>query len=273
MASPERGRSPARRPFGGNAKRKKLNSLVSPDRFVPKREFGDTISTTFRVNKHPQELSPDEKLLRRRLPGDDPFLPTSHRPLGLPGQRPPLTRLRQRLHLRPRLVTDPAIIRGSASNESSRQVSAGAVWGVGGTSAVLQGSSAGVSNDAQSNGNRGSTAPVFVANFLPKRTKVDDRKKHEARVALALDIDQTTRLLSTCATCVETPPSPTSPHYEKVAPIMWENNAWKRVGREQCKWISISFPTWCFLREDLSRIEGDHPYFHQRATPTICETI
>lgn len=251
MASPERGRSPVRRPSGGNAARKKLNSFTSPDRFVPARKFGDTVSTTFRVNKHPQQLSPNEKLLRRRLAGDDPFLSTIHRPSGHLGQRPVSTRLRQSPYQRPRLVTDPSIIRGSHSNGPPRQVSAGTVWGVGGTSAVLQGFSNGILNDAQNQGGRGSTAPVYVAKFLPKKTRSDERMKHEARIALALDIDPTARLLGTCATCVDTPPSPTSPQYEKLSPILWEDNAWKRVGTEQCKWISISSSTRGFLREVL----------------------
>ncbi|KAJ5179800.1 hypothetical protein N7492_003010 [Penicillium capsulatum] len=231
--SPKIGRSPVIRSFDGNAARKKLNNILSPDRFVPKRGFGDTVSTTYHLNKSPQQLSPDEKLLRRRLPGDNPFLPTVSRGPEVPSQRQGSTRIRQRSQQRPRLVTDQEIIRSRLPDQVRRQISSGSVWGVGGASVVLQDTPDRASNYVQHQESRGSTAPVFVARFLPRKTKSDDPNRHEARLALALDIDLTTRLLDTCSTSAEPTPSPTSPHYEKLSPFEWKDNAWKRVGRAQ----------------------------------------
>ena len=233
--SPDRGRIRLRLPFNGNATRQSPNSPTSPDRFIPKREFGNATSTTFRVSKHPQHLSADEKLFRRRLAGDDPFLPTAQRLPGLPGQNSTPTWLRQRPQQRPRLVTNPAITGGNRPSDFLRQVSSGAVWGVGGTSTTLRDTSGVVLNNSQNQTGRGSTAPVFMAKFLPKNPKSDDRNKHESRLALALDMDLATRLLDTSTTCPETPPKPTSPHHEQLSPFMWKDNGWKKVERGQCK--------------------------------------
>jgi hypothetical protein len=239
---PERGRSRLRVPPGGETARKIFSNSVSPDRFIPKRHFAEISSTPFRVNKHPHHLSPEEKVLRRRLPGDDPFLPTRPRPPAFPGQRPTPTRLRQTRFHRPRLVTDPAVAGGGHQIDFLRRVSAGAVWGVGGTSAILGDPSVAVSNGAQSLSGKGSTGPTYVAKFLPTSTKADDQNKHESRLALALDIDPTTRLLGTCVPCTENSPGPSSPYYERLSPFVWKDSAWKKVEREQCKYCCVFTP-------------------------------
>jgi len=230
--SPERFRGRLRGPQVGEAARKGFSSSVSPDRFIPNRHFAEISSTPFRVNKHPHHLSPEEKVLRRRLPGDDPFLP---RPSVFPGQRPTPTRLRQRPLQRPRLVTGPIVTRGARQNDFLRRVSAGAVWGVGGTSAMLGDPSLTVSNGVPSRSDRGSTAPTYVAKFLPRNNNADNKNKHESRLALALDIDPTTRLIGTCVPCAENSPAPSSPYYERLSPFVWKDSAWKKVEREQCK--------------------------------------
>ncbi|KAJ5101644.1 hypothetical protein NUU61_003866 [Penicillium alfredii] len=225
--SPERGRARARGLVNGDVARRALGSSVSPDRFIPKRAFGDLPSTAFHVTKHPDQLSPQEKITRRRLPVDSPFLPSpGRRPATVTGP-PRQTPLRQGPHHRPRLVTESGF---------TRQVSSGAVWGVGGTSPAV-GDPQVVSNGTRNISSRGSTAPVFVAQFLPKITATDEQDKHESRVALALDIDPTSRLLGTCQPCPSIPPSPASPDYERFSPFVWKDCAWKRGEREH--WPAI----------------------------------
>ena len=232
---PERGRSRLRGYPVGEPTRRNFSASVSPDRFIPKRQFSEVSSTPFRVNKHPHQLSPEEKILRRCLPGDDPFLPNRAQGPAFPGQRPTPTRLRQRPLRRPRLVVDPAVTGGTHQHDFLRRVSAGAVWGVGGTTAMLGDPSMAVSDGAPSLSGRGSTAPTYVAKFLPRSNTAEDRNKHESRLALALNIDPTTRLLGTCLPCPENSPSPSSPYYERLSPFVWKDSAWKRVEREQCK--------------------------------------
>lgn len=233
--SPERGRRLTRGPPNGNAPQATFRSPISPDRFIPKREFGHHPSTSYRVNKHPYYLSPQERIIRRRVPGEDPFLPVSRQSPAFPGRRPTPTRLSQRPYHRPHLVADPTVFGGAAPSESLRRVSAGAVWGVGGTSAVLGQPSVGVSNDTRSISGRGAASPAYVARFLPKISRHDDLNKHESRLALALDIDPTTRLLETCTTREDKSPSPASPDYEKYSPFVWKDSAWKKVERGHCK--------------------------------------
>lgn len=235
MPSPQRGRSRLRVSPVGEPARKNFSASVSPDRFIPKRQFSEVSSTPFRVNKYPHQLSPEEKILRRRLPGDDPFLPNRTQGPAFPGQRPTPTRLRQRPFQRPRLVVDPAVTGGTHQHEFLRRVSAGAVWGVGGTTAMLRDPSMAVSDGAPSLSGRDSTAPTYVAKFLPRSNRAEERNKHESRLALALNIDPTTRLLGTCVPCPENSPSPSSPYYERLSPFVWKDSAWKRVEREQCK--------------------------------------
>ncbi|KAJ6017144.1 hypothetical protein N7451_000523 [Penicillium sp. IBT 35674x] len=228
--SPERGRSRFRRPLNRAAARIAYPSPISPDRFIPKRDFDESPSTPYRVNKHPQQLSPRERLLRCRLPGEDPFLPTSQTRRS-PAQNPRLARPRQSPLHRPRLISNLSLMSPNRPNDFLRQVSSGGIWGVGGTSAML-GASLPVPNAAPSLLGRGTTAPNFVARFLPKSTKADEQNKHESRIALALDIDPTTRLVGTCRTHTERPPGPTSPDYERFAPFVWNDSAWKKGNRE-----------------------------------------
>lgn len=236
-ASPERGRSRARRPLNRETARAAYPSPISPDRFIPKRDFEESPSTPYRVNKHPQQLSPRERLLRCRLPGEDPFLPTPQTRRS-PAQSPRPTRPRQSPLHRPSLISDLTLMTPNRPNEFLRQVSPWGIWGVGGTSAML-GASVPATNGAPSLLGRRTTAPNFVARFLPKSTKADEQSKHESRIALALNIDPTTRLVGTCGTHIERPPGPTSPDYERFAPFVWNDSAWKKGNREHCKCLRV----------------------------------
>ncbi|KAJ6090401.1 hypothetical protein N7486_009216 [Penicillium sp. IBT 16267x] len=228
--SPERGRSRVRRPLNRETARATYPSPISPDRFIPKRDFGDYPSTPYRVNKHPQQLSPRERLLRCRLPGEDPFLPTPQTPRSSTQSSRPTWSPQRPLH-RPRLITDLTFLGANRPNDFLRQVSSGGVWGVGGTSAML-GASVPAKNGAPNLFGRRTTAPNFVARFLPKSTKAEEQNKHESRIAFALDIDPTTRLVGTCGKHMERAPSPTSPNYERFAPFVWKDSAWKKGNRE-----------------------------------------
>lgn len=228
--SPERGRSKARVPLNAGAAHKPYASPISPDRFIPKRDFGDDSSTPFRVNKHPQQLSPQEKLLRRRLPGDDPFLPSSRLLPLSPGRKPASTPARQSTQQRPHLVTESVVAGGNWARDFLRQVSSGTVWGVGGAST-------GADSRAVLSPGRQMTAPSYAAKFLPRTPPAEEQSKHESRLALALDIDLATRLLSTCSPSTDSSPSPTSSDYERLSPFVWKDSAWKKVEREQCKFF------------------------------------
>ncbi|PWY87272.1 cell cycle regulatory protein [Aspergillus sclerotioniger CBS 115572] len=86
----------------------------------------------------------------------------------------------------------------------------------------------------------GTTAPMFAAKFLPQIASTEEREKHKSRVALALNIDPARRLLKNCKLwpLLESLPSPSSPDYERFAPFVWKDNAWKRAEKHQ--WMVVS---------------------------------
>lgn len=233
--SPERGRRLSRGPPNSNSSRAAYLSPISPDRFIPKREFGNHSTTSYRVNKHPFQLSPRERIFRRRSLGEDPFLPTPRLSPISPGRRATPSRPPQGPHHRPHLVADFIALGRSNPNESLRRVSAGAVWGVGGASAVLGQPPAAISNGTRSTSGQGGASPAFVARFLPRITHYDDLNKHESRLALALDIDPTTRLIGTCTAREEKSPSPASRDFERYSPFLWKDSAWKKGEMGHCK--------------------------------------
>ncbi|KAJ5169383.1 uncharacterized protein N7500_002166 [Penicillium coprophilum] len=166
--------------------------------------------------------------------GDDPFLPPSLRRTHAASGRQQPTRLQRIPHQRPRLVTEPNIVGNNIAHEPLRQVSAGAVWNVGGTSAVLGGSVIGALDDTPITSTNGSsTAPIFVARFLPKKPKHSEQEIHESRLALALGIDPTTRQLGTCLRYLGAPLNPASPDFERLSPFVWKDSAWKKVEKER----------------------------------------
>lgn len=235
----ERGRARVRRRGPGKTG-VVLKGPVSPDRFIPARQFGYSPSTPFRVSKIPQQLSPEEKLRRRRPPSADPFMPSRPRRSAETSrvQRPAEPRRSPRYG--PHFVNDSAAVGSHTHNETSdflRQISSGAVWNVGGSSAVLGRPPAAVPDGTGGLLGSGTTAPMYVAKFLKKPSASEDREKFESRIALALDIDLTTRLLGISTFCplLESSPSPSSPDYEQFFPFSWKDNAWKRVEKTQCK--------------------------------------
>ncbi|KAJ5700083.1 hypothetical protein N7536_003096 [Penicillium majusculum] len=235
VSSPKRGRSRVRNNGNTAVARSSFRSPMSPDRFIPKRDFVEPTSTTFRVAKHPQRLSPQERLFRRLPPGDDPFLPSIPRRTYVANRPRQPTRLQQIPHQRPRLVTEGNITGNNAAHESLRQVSSGAVWNVGGASAVLGSSLVAAPDDTPITSTNGSsTAPNFVARFLLKKPKYSEQEIHESRLALALGIDPTTRQLgTTCLRYLDAPLNPASPDFERLSPFDWKDSAWKKVEKER----------------------------------------
>ncbi|KAJ5138783.1 uncharacterized protein N7515_003631 [Penicillium bovifimosum] len=234
---PQRGRKRVRRATSPVGLRSSFRSPISPDRFIPKRDFEPT-STAFHITKHPQRLSPQEKSLRRLPPGDDPFLPTTpSRGLTVGPQQP--IRLRQIPHHRPRQITELIIAGSHSAHGSLRQVSSGAVWNVSGTSAVLGSSPVTTANDPRITSSNRSPAPVYVARFLPKKPKYSEDEIHESRLALALGIDPTTRQLETCLRYLHAPTNPASPDYAHFSPFFLKESDWKTDWKD-C--LSTSLP-------------------------------
>lgn len=251
-----RGRQRVRRYTSAGVTRRGLKSPASPDRFIPTREFNDPPSTTFHVSKSPRRLSPEEKLLRRRSPKADPFMP-SHPRRSVSAPKPQTERANSP-HYAPHMVNDSSVVGGqilTGPNDLLRQISSGAVWNVGGSGAALDRPPLAIPDGTGGLLGSGTTAPMYTAKFLPRTTTTEEREQHESRVALALDIDPATRLLGTSRLwpLLETRPSPSSPAYERLSPFVWKDNAWKRVERDQCKCgILLTVKSFAIYRSDIS---------------------
>ena len=171
---------------------------TSPDRFISSRCTPQDVSKTFRLSKHPEQLSSAEKLLRHRSATPDPFGPLAVRRIwearinatGNTDLRPVPSRTRT---IGTTNVQHPPQDPLATQN---RQASAGAVWNVGGVSqANMSGPVRGISDGRGGFVSSGSNAPMFTSHFFDEDTLEQDNGQLESRLAVALDIDQTRRIL------------------------------------------------------------------------------
>jgi hypothetical protein len=84
---------------------------------------------------------------------------------------------------------------------------------------------------------------MYAANFLPQvRSSAEDRVTYESRIALALNIDPAARVLNNSNPLSALDPilSPSSSDFEQLSPLVWKDNAWRRVERGQCECNSLS---------------------------------
>ncbi|PLN85156.1 hypothetical protein BDW42DRAFT_183178 [Aspergillus taichungensis] len=210
---------------------KRRGGHMVSDRFISIRGLIDSLPTQFQVGRNPLELSNEEKFLRHRPLSEDPFMPT--RP------RRPLSSLRVpsiRPHYGPHFVNDLALMGDRGPDGLRRQISAGAVWNVGGSSAASAQPPAAVFSGANLR-ESGTTAPMHAARFLSPAASIERVQKYQSRVALALDLDPAARVLTSSGIwpLLEITPNPSSPNYERLSPLVWKENAWKRAERGQCK--------------------------------------
>lgn len=241
------GKNHARQPASPAKKGIVPRGPVSPaDRFIPPRQFSNPPSNPFHVTKVPRQLTPAERL-RRRCPSDvDPFMPSRPRRSG--GVSRTQMQAIEVAHIGPHLINGQMVTASRGHNgpiDPPRQVSAGAVWNVGGASAaVLGGPYAQVSGAYDGVLGSGVTAPMYVPKFMMKELSVtDDRDQHESRVALALNIDRAARLLGTCApsSALHSARWSSCRNYERPCPFPWRDTAWKKDERTPGKFKPVLF--------------------------------
>jgi hypothetical protein len=114
------------------------------------------------------------------------------------------------------------------STLGTRQVSTGAVWNVGGPSAVSD-TVIGVSTGRGGMLGSGTNAPLYTSTFLNRADPEAELEAYERRLALAMDVDQADRIL-------QHSPTPSTSHSMKsrtVASHMkhtWRDSAWIKDG-------------------------------------------
>lgn len=209
------------------------------DRFIPSRGCADTYSMPFRVNKSPHQLTGDEKLLRQRSPMRNPFMPVRTR-------RPPRVREKRKpsqhfliphhyAHLVESFPVDQLPLPNAG--EAPVQFDARATWNTRGAPTALGRTPIRVADGSGGYLAGGTTAPMHSARFLETITSADELDQHELRVALALDIDLTTRRLDTCRpspVCKSTS-NPASLDYMTPFSFAFVANGRKKTQGSMCK--------------------------------------
>jgi meiosis-specific APC/C activator protein AMA1 len=195
-------------------RRPKSGSLRVPDRFVPLRDTTTPASDIFRITKAVGQLSTSEKLLRNKSAASDAFVyrrrlvspmasnyrlvsrsdTRAVRSRGMLYQILPSYSLSNTLTVGTVLAPlPPSRIRILNVNiPTERQVSYGSIWAVGGVAPSGNAVNSGRGHLIQT----GTSARLFRTSFSTARPKRDEElEKHQARLATALELDQTQRVL------------------------------------------------------------------------------
>lgn len=161
------------------------------DRFIPYRSDSAIVVQKFRTGKAPHELTTSEKLLRHNGDAEDAFCYRRRR----------ITPLAAELRVHSQSESIPGGIRagsvlgpvGQNTGENPvRQVSHGTVWTVRG----VVPNAAAVDNGRGQLIQSGTNARLFRTAFPARKPRAEEElEKHEARIAAALGMDRTQRVL------------------------------------------------------------------------------
>lgn len=207
-----------------------------PDRFIPSRRPPNSTRESFHLTKSTDRLTAGERLTRQGILSPDPF----SRQLRRSGRLNEELRTLRETHS---IITGRAVLgrngaalglrRGSLTS-NTRQISNGAVWNVGGSS-VVSDTVVGVSNGRGGLLGSGTNAPLYTSMFLSRSDPEAELETHERRLALAFDVDQSSRVLGDTSP----PNSPTSPggtssgygsNSNFPTKHVWADSAWVKEG-------------------------------------------
>lgn len=170
---------------------------ATPDRFISSRSASWDAAKNFRISKRANELSSGERLLRQDLASPDPFDPPMSSRVGR--RQVSGTNISSTSQTASRTVSGTNLLNPSmnAANVQGRQVSTGAVWNVGGSASTgPTGPISSVPNGRGGFVGSGTNAPMHTSRFFERDSPELDRGRLERRLAAALDIDQTLKVLN-----------------------------------------------------------------------------
>ena len=210
--------------------------FASPDRFIPQRPLHVDTRQSYQATKPPVLLQGRERNDRRRDNTINPFRSVSE------SRSQSITRQRNAhnaYNLRPPHYV-PAFVYGrdatlahvdaTPAARTLRQISDG-FWTVGGRLSLQHGQLHGIPSGSGGLLASGTTAPLHTAAFLDQATPDDKVLAHERRLALALNIDQASRVLLQSITR-NVPIS--HPSLER-SPFDWRDGNWTRGVGLPCK--------------------------------------
>ncbi|KAH7075571.1 meiosis-specific APC/C activator protein AMA1 [Paraphoma chrysanthemicola] len=212
---------------GGLLQSPRRRQSCTPDRFIASRRPPAVARESFELNK------PTERLERVQTARDsrtsaDPFTRRLHRSGRLNDELRGLREAHSMIMSRASANRRNASLayRRNSWTLGNRQVSAGAVWNVGGPSAISD-TVVAVSNGRGSMLGTGTNAPLYTSTFLNRADPEAELEAYECRLALALDIDQTERILQHA-------PAPAISHSvlhcfpSSHARHVWRDSAWTK---------------------------------------------
>ncbi|KAG8531184.1 uncharacterized protein KY384_004542 [Bacidia gigantensis] len=191
-------KTPSRRCFSAGVARSPKSPF--PDRFISNRSTPTSPQTpteTFHVSKAPRDLLPDEKLLRHGSATPDPFGPLKvSRVRNERGHKPRGHATSARLSSRTIGGTIVDEVSPGQVSGQSRAASLGNIWSAGNASrSIIPGPTRGVSNGRGGFISSGSNAPMYESHFLDNLDTDQGVDYMERRLAAAMNIDRTSRVL------------------------------------------------------------------------------
>ena len=221
-----------------------LTPPVTPDRYISNRFSPQEASKSFRLSKSPHQLSSSERLLRHPSATPDPFGPliVQRRREARDTTLVDRDDLAMRFRNRTMGITHVLALPRDTLALQNRQASAGAIWNVGGsTPATHSGPICSVSNGRGGFLSSGSNAPMFTSHFFDDDLLDHSMERMESRLAAALDIDLTSRVLNNSRLSPTTRSASTSSFgVKRKAPYTaprthWKHGEWTQGGSQSRK--------------------------------------
>ncbi|KAI7280948.1 WD40 repeat-like protein [Hortaea werneckii] len=202
-------------------RRMMTGGLRTPDRFISIRPRTPTKDNLARVRNTPGS-SPLAGYVSHGSAEADPFAPPPRRSIRMAEQfatlrgPPP----------RPRDVGRSPTLVGTPSTLDQRSASDGAIWHVGG-SIVTEG----VASTTTGRGGRvtsGTSAPHYTADFLRKTSATEEEVRHSRRLALAMDLDRSPKILDHSSPPTRSSGTNSAP--QSASGRVWRDSAWELEG-------------------------------------------
>lgn len=199
----------------------------TPDRFIACRRPPALTRESFELNSPSERRNKEQNTNRGTRTGADAFSRRLRRSGRLNEELRGLREAHSVVSGRANATRRNVNFRRSPLPLGARQISAGAVWNVGGPSAVSD-TVVAVSTGRGRMLGSGTNAPLYKSAFLNRADPDAELEAYERRLALALDIDQTDRILQHSSS----PVSVSSPHGGPAsqAKHVWRDGAWVKDG-------------------------------------------
>lgn len=209
----------------------------SPDRYISNRS---PLRDSYRIGKPPHLLSDAEKLLRRDSATPDPFITGSPRRPRRGRSDVSNSPSRSASRSESRSVSNPDVLtitHPSLASPQPRQASLGAVWNIGGGVPHPNGPIRAISDGRGGLVGSGTNAPLYTASFLVKDDSEEDRDTFSDRLAAALDIDTTRKVLdfSRPQPKARTVSGTKRKRADIISRTQWKYGEWMREGDISCK--------------------------------------